>query len=236
MYPSHANRKPHRSSSNLAVGLFAVAIAMSAATVPNPALAQQPPASAGCPSPGHIPLDWTGKQFLEACPPTTTLKGDPGKVDDVTTLNCENLKRAMELKPRASVGTGAADVHVSQQQYQESCAANRPPVTQVAAPKFRDGIYDSIRGYTNPPPNSQGICDQYKPRVLISGKRIEFDSSGFRWAGTISNDGYVDIRTAGITPLPGNKPLKHETSIQGPAGKASLYNGFCGEGYFRLSP
>jgi hypothetical protein len=189
-------------------------------------------ASVGCPPPGKVPLDWTAKQLVEACPP---IPPAPSTSSTASGLNCENLKTLA----RASVGTGnSPDVLVAQQTLDASC---RPTPTGSAVvappppPPPRPASYTFSRGYNSPPRGSQGICDQYTGTAEVANGRITFDSSSYRWTGTVSSDGFVSIRTGGIAPLGNQKPLKHETAILGPMGKASMYNGYCGYGYFRLT-
>lgn len=238
MYLMRANKK----SSSATSGFIAAVLSVSCATVLStfPVAAQQTArASVGCPKPGDIPLDWSAQRLKEACPGTTTVTGAaPSANTDVTVLNCENLKTVAAAAPRASVGTGSSDVQVAAQTYQTSCVDSKPPpvtVTQTTAPKVPDGIYSFSRGYSQPPAGSKGTCDQYTGSAVVSGRRIEFESSGYRWAGAVTNDGYVEIRNAGIQPIGNQKPLRNPTSILGPVGNANLYNGYCGSGYFVLS-
>ena len=75
----------------------------------------------------------------------------------------------------------------------------------------------------------------YRGIAIVSNGRIAFDSDVYHWTGTVSSNGIIQIDTDGITPLPGHKPLKNKTAVSGAIGHASLFNGYCGYGYFRLS-
>ncbi|MEM7216205.1 MAG: hypothetical protein AAF423_11740 [Pseudomonadota bacterium] len=90
--------------------------------------------------------------------------------------------------------------------------------------RFERGYYTSWSG-------AKGrICKTYySGHAEIDRGSIRMDSGGHIWRGTISQNSYISITRDGVTPRP-----KNHTVISGPMFDASLYNGYCGEGFFRL--
>ena len=97
-----------------------------------------------------------------------------------------------------------------------------------------NGTYTGTRGYnTANPPNC--LAEYRMTGIRIADGRIDFESDGRNWSGTINQrTGDVNIPFSGITAGTQPKP-RHETHIRGPFRNAVLFNGLCGNGFFRMT-
>ena len=171
-------------------------------------------------------------------PPVTTPPPTPVVQGGATPLTCGQLKSlATTYDSRASVGR--PEGAVAAQTVADHCASKPDesiPTPAIPPPSGPQGTYSFVRGYSNPPRDSGDTCASvYRGIAIVSNGRIAFDSDVYHWTGTVSSNGIIQIDTDGITPLPGHKPLKNKTAVSGAIGNASLFNGYCGYGYFRLS-
>lgn len=113
----------------------------------------------------------------------------------------------------------------------EQPAETKPEVVIAGVERF-NGTYSGSRGYTwrgRPSPN-RDCLNYYSMTVYISNGRVEFQSDGRTWRGTINKNGYISISRNNISPRP-----KSAMSISGPANDASMNSGYCGSGYFRVN-
>ena len=105
----------------------------------------------------------------------------------------------------------------------------------AAACALPDGTYSGVRGYSkHNPPHCLSSYDMYG--IEIRDGQIIFKSDGRTWTGTVNQrSGDIDIPFSGISVNDQGSALKHETYIRGNFRSATLYNGFCGGGFFRIN-
>lgn len=105
----------------------------------------------------------------------------------------------------------------------------------AAACALPDGTYTGVRGYaTHKPPHCLSTYDMYG--IEIRDGQIVFKSDGRTWTGTANQrTGDIYIPFSGISVNDQGSPLKHTTYIRGNFRSATLFNGFCGSGFFRIN-
>ncbi|MBI1385917.1 MAG: hypothetical protein GC150_13510 [Rhizobiales bacterium] len=129
--------------------------------------------------------------------------------------------------PKDAGGTGNAGSGGTGTNEPKPPVITPPPVTDA----LPDGVYSGERGYTDPgrPGPSSECRSLYRFQVTKSGNTIWFSSDGRDYAGTISRDGFVSIDRSGVTPT-----TRTAFSISGRFDRASMYSGYCRNGFFRI--
>jgi len=103
-------------------------------------------------------------------------------------------------------------------------------------PPSPDGIYDGARGYTDsgrPSPDASCL-PRYEFVATVRNGTIVFDSDGRRWTGRVGGDGAVNLGRSDISPSPRTETWIAAT-IRNGRGEGTLYNGYCGNGFFTLT-
>ncbi len=196
-------------------------------------------ASVGC-SLGNLPADITASELRCRCyqicekevvqPPTqqVTTAGGTKEVVRPDAVTCGALRF---MASRASVGF--PEGHSASQAVAANCIQKPddyiPPPPDAAK---LEGQYSFVRGYSSRNPGvNKSICESsYEGSATVRDGKITFNSGGHQWTGVITNNKWVLISRDGIDPRP-----KNPTVITGPIDNASLYNGYCGRGFFRIS-
>ncbi|MBR9766571.1 MAG: hypothetical protein GYB53_24410, partial [Rhodobacteraceae bacterium] len=96
----------------------------------------------------------------------------------------------------------------------------------------RNGSYQGLRGYTDSgrrSPNAECLS-QYSFTAEVRDGTVTFWSDGRTFTGQLDLEGNIGIDRTGLSP-----GSKTEFWIQGQAGNARMYSGYCGNGYFRLT-
>jgi hypothetical protein len=150
-------------------------------------------------------------------------------------MNCGQV-RTMALAARINVGNveaQAASTQASQCDNANLPNAEYPPSVPSAPVAIPVGVYYFVRGYTtNYPEPKRSICQpRYEGIAQISGDgSITFTSGGHTWQGIVGTDRQIRLTRDGVT----NPRPKNDTGIYGPVENATLFNGYCGYGYFQL--
>lgn len=91
-----------------------------------------------------------------------------------------------------------------------------------------DGSWFGVLSYTDdgrPRSQCRGL---YRINADVKEGTIVFLHQGVTWRGSINSSGAISIQNDS-TP-----PSKHEMVIYGPIENATLYNGYCGNGFVKL--
>ena len=91
------------------------------------------------------------------------------------------------------------------------------------------GIYRGEAGYFDPPKHSQ-CPKRYVFLAKIESNVITSNHEMMSFVAPMSADGELDIRRNHLLPV-----SDVSISVTGPITDATLYNGNCGQGYFRLT-
>ncbi len=234
-----------RNTSERAAGLLGLAV-LACLAVPGAASAQGATMrlNVGCP-PASEQGKYTLPELRELC------FGDKGPGDSPApaskpqaqndtggsgALTCGQVKSLALSGSRASAGKWP-EGQAANAAYESSCQGvsdNSLPNNAVAyKPKRMDGVYSVERGYNHPNPGvKRSICEpMYTGEVEIRNGSITFESGGHSWSGSVTSNSWIKLDQTGVFPTP-----KTPTSIIGPLTGASLSNGYCGTGFFRLGP
>ncbi|KUF09640.1 hypothetical protein [Pseudoponticoccus marisrubri] len=196
------------------------------------AAAQQMRINNGCPSLGTSNVgQYTIEQLNKLCHDEAQSGGQVKPAENGAALTC-GQHRFMAMKARIDVSYSEG---VASQQVVDKYCTNKPdsalPDQSYEGGDKITGTVRFERGYdTRWSGRKASICQRYySGRAYIENGRIEFNSGGHTWRGTISQSSYISITRNGVTPRP-----KNHTVISGPMFDAELYNGYCGAGFFRL--
>jgi len=200
------------------------------------AAAQQLNLNVGCPTLGSPDFGTlTFDELNERCFGDAGGGGNapPKPAEDGAILTC-GQHRALALAGRINVGY--VEGQVSQQVVDDLCDEPGlgddaiPAGSQIGGNQLQ-GYYRFERGYKTRYTGAKlQICQPYYTgNAYLDRGTITFTSGGHTWTGTISQNSFISITREGVTPRP-----KNFTVISGPLLDAKLYNGYCGEGFFRL--
>ncbi|MBJ3774273.1 caspase family protein [Acuticoccus mangrovi] len=172
-----------------------------------------------CDSTFGFELSWVGK---EATSSIDRLQRLSFCRDSLASLG--NDKAALERFVQRSSGQCPAEALIARQRL-----ANLTPPSP-------DGNYLGTRGYTDrgrKSPN-RSCLSRYEFNVTVRNGVITFYSDNRSWRGDVGADGSISLSRSGISP-----PPNHETwinaRIQNGQADGTLYNAYCGGGYFRLT-
>lgn len=151
-------------------------------------------------------------------------------------MTCEKLRVINSL---LRINAGTPEAQAAMQLEKDKCS-NKPNDTVIAPqqenpgtpePTYVNGIFRGERGYYNHYTGAKRrICEPYYSfTMVVQNGRAEFNSGGHTWTGVVNANGNILINEDGVYPRPKNK-----TAIIGPVDDASLYNGYCGSGFFRI--
>lgn len=214
-------------------GMFVGAIATAMAFT-SPAAAIECPATMA-----DVPASTTPAQMAEIARCCWGKGGDGcGQKAAESELTCGKL-RVMAYDGRINAGTPEGQAAI--QLEQEKCpgkpddapvqAQPQNPSTNTPQPTYVNGVFRGERGYYNQYSGAKKkICEPYYAfTMVVRNGRAEFTSGGHTWTGVINANGNIIINEDGVYPRP-----KNTTAIIGPVEDASLYNGYCGNGFFRI--
>lgn len=182
-----------------------------------------------CPQIGQLPADASEETLRCLCFQACNGQPPPRVEKPAGSLTCGSIKA---LAFRASVGL--PEGFAAQEQLNSSCPPGVPdshvPPPPPAVQRL-EGRYLISRGYTDRNPGADpNTCQrEYREEAFIQGGTITFTGGGHTWSGAITDNNWVNISRDGVTPRPRNP-----TAITGPITNATLFNGYCGRGYFRI--
>lgn len=210
-----------------------------------PGAAQQLKMNVGCPTLGSADIGkYTIDELNTLCHNNTgqaTASSSGGGTNQVQAVQSAENGAALScgqhraLAAFARMNPGFVEGETSQAVVDKYCQ-NKPdealPDGSQVGGDLLTGVFRFERGYhTQYSGRKAQICQPYySGDAYLEQGRIEFTSGGHTWRGTISQNSYVSITRDGVTPRP-----KNHTVISGPMLNAELYNGYCGNGFFRLS-
>jgi hypothetical protein len=217
-------------SSLAALALLTLPLALA----PAEAVAQQR-INMGCPAIndadlGSMTVDEIKCKCFQSGPSCQATGMSQPSVNDV--LTCGQHRAMAE---RASRNPDFVEGQASVQIVETSCAGlsdDDLPGTASAIPDVPSGAFTFERGYYG---NYTGakleICQPfYSGQAVVEDGIISFTSGGHDWRGVITPDRFIYISRDGVT----NPRPKNDTGVTGPIDNASLFNGYCGQGFFRL--
>ena len=218
-------------------GLVAAFVAFVMLAVATAAGAQELRINSSCPSIDQADLgNMTGSQLNCACFHSAAACQASGQQQPAqgTVLTCGQLKTAAALaRINASYVEGQAAQTTVTQQCQGLADNAVPSNVMASAQPIPTGLFAFERGYYTQYTGAKlAICAPYyrgEARIYGDGT-ISFTSGGHSWQGVVSPDMNISITREGVT----NPRPKNDTGIYGPIYEASLFNGYCGQGYFRL--
>ena len=171
----------------------------------------------GCPPIDQMPAGITADELVRLC------YGDDGA------LTCGQIRGLTRI--RAEEGQTAVA--------QFNLACSDRPSNYVPPPQLPQGLsgrYEYSRGYTKLNPNVSPVTCQTRygtavgePPAEVRNGRISFRSGGHLWTGVVTDNNWILVGRDDVTP----KPLT-ATAVMGPITNATLVNGHCGSGFFRL--
>lgn len=217
-------------------GLAALLLALMFAAVASAASAQQLRINSSCPSIDQADLgSMTASELNCSCFHSAAACQQVGQdlPDEGTVLTCGQLKTAAAL---ARINSTYVEGQAAQTTVNQQCSGDDEDVPDNVMPTAQAlaaGIYKFQRGYyTSYSGAKLQICQPSytgDARVYSDGT-IMFTSGGHDWRGVISPDLNISITREGVT----NPRPKNDTGIYGPIYEASLFNGYCGQGFFRI--
>jgi hypothetical protein len=184
--------------------------------------------NSGCPSIGDPALaTLTMNELNERC------FGSGSRHADVQPLSCGQIRGlALTARNNADYVEGQA-VGRTEALCEGQLNAQYPTNVPAAPQPIPTGIYVFERGYSAvfPEPKRSVCRPLYVGEATVADDgTITFLSGGHSWEGVVGTDLQIRLTRDGVThPRPQN-----DTGIFGSIYDARLYNGYCGEGFFRL--
>lgn len=164
--------------------------------------------------------------------PASQSPGQVTSAENGAALTCGQHKA---LAAFAKANTGFVEGQTSQSIVDKYCGGptsnDQVPSSSQVGGNFLTGVFNFERGYYGSfSGRKRTICgSSYRGKAFVDKGKIEFNSGGHTWRGTIASNSFISITRDGVNPRP-----KNHTVISGPMTNADLYNGYCGGGYFRL--
>lgn len=154
-----------------------------------------------------------------------------------TPLTCEQLELMFSVS-RINAAAPSTEATAALELWKKKCTGNTqgpaiepPQGTPPAPPKYANGRFRGERGYyTHYSGAKRQICQPFYSFTMdVRDGQAQFSSGGHTWTGIVDPNGNIRINEDGVYPRP-----KNTTAIIGPVEDASLYNGYCGNGFFRI--
>jgi hypothetical protein len=164
------------------------------------------------------------RQTIDQCPQQAAMAAEAAEGAE------EEARRARLQAQRAE--EAARRVALEAQRVEEERRAEAALLTGRAL----DGVYDGQRGYTDPGRRSKTryCLSRYRFTATVRDGRISFESDGRNWHGSVATSGRITIDD--VQP-PFKDPTEIQARIDPQTGEAegSLWNAYCGNGYFELT-